>query len=183
MTKYDDEIQLKKDEQVNTKKSWWLPVGIVGIFMGGLWFILGMFIAYQLPETRSNFITIEWETESETDTAGFNVYRAASQGRQCEDIDPAEYAQVNALLINSEGGATFGARYAFRDPSVQRDVDYCYQLEDVELSGTATKHAPIVGPRLRSLDRTLYMILAPLSLIGGGVAVIGGAYLLYKSSR
>ena len=56
------------------------------ILIGLLWLVLGGFILYQLPETRSNFITIEWETETETDTAGFNVYRAPSDGAECADV-------------------------------------------------------------------------------------------------
>ena len=82
--------------------------------------------------------------------------------------------QVNNQLINSEGTATSGARYSYRDASVQRGVDYCYQLEDIELSGTTTRHDPIVGPRLRRIDRVLYMILAPVSLIVGTWLIISG---------
>ena len=144
------------------------------ILIGLLWLVLGGFILYQLPETRSNFITIEWETETETDTAGFNVYRAPSDGAECADVLKETYVQVNNQLINSEGTATSGARYSYRDASVQRGVDYCYQLEDIELSGTTTRHDPIVGPRLRRIDRVLYMILAPVSLIVGTWLIISG---------
>ncbi len=150
------------------------------IVIGILWLILGGFILYQLPDSRSNFITIEWETETETDTAGFNVYRAKadenppSADEKCLNVDADEYEQVNLQLINSEGGAQSGARYEYKDFSVERGTDYCYQLEDIELSGTRTRHDPIDGPRLRQIDRILYMILAPVSLMVGVWLIVSG---------
>lgn len=146
------------------------------IVLGILWLLLSGFIFYQLPATRSNFIEIDWATETETDTAGFNVYRAELVGESCVDVPESDYVRINNQLESAKGDATSGADYSYKDGDVERGVDYCYQLEDIELNGTKTRHDPIKGPRLRQIERVLYFALAPVSL---GV----GLWLIYSAFR
>lgn len=78
-------------------------------------------------------VTLSWETATEVDNAGFNLYRASSA------TAPAE--QINATLIPAEGDTIFGATYAFED--TPGSGIFYYWLEDVDLSGKTTRHGPI----------------------------------------
>jgi hypothetical protein len=144
------------------------------LVLGVAWIVLGMVIVSQLPNTVRTFITINWATETETDTAGFNIYRAESTGESCEGIPPQAYVQINDELISSTGSAIVGDSYSYVDRSVERDRRYCYQLEDVELGGRLERHDPIPGKAPRQIDRILYIVLAPLSLVVGMSLIVSG---------
>lgn len=148
------------------------------ILIGILWLILGAVIFWQLP-TAVGSIRVTWETETEQDNAGFNVYRAeapegANDADDCVDVRAEEYVQVNDQLIGSTGSTVEGGSYIFDDLSAETDKRYCYQLEDVELSGRVERHPPIFGRAPRQFDRILYLVLAPLSLIVGTGLIISG---------
>jgi hypothetical protein len=77
--------------------------------------------------------TINWETASELQNAGFNLYRAPSADGPWE--------QVNGDLIPGQGNSQFGWSYSFADaPGFGR---YFYMLEDVETTGITTLHDPV----------------------------------------
>lgn len=80
-------------------------------------------------EEADGGVNISWTTASETDNAGFNVYRAKS-------LD-GPFSKVNEKLI-AAGGEGIGASYTFHDPDGK--ANQAYQLEDVEVSGLATRH-------------------------------------------
>jgi hypothetical protein len=79
-------------------------------------------------------VHLEWETASEIDNAGFNLYRSAG----------GERVKLNAALIPTQGGPTRGVRYAIDDPEVAFGTTYSYTLEDVDVHGQATLHGPVV---------------------------------------
>lgn len=80
-------------------------------------------------------VLLTWETASEHDNAGFNLYRSASLA----DIGQ----QLNAALIPSQSlGGDLGASYEFLDSTTLPGVIY-YTLEDVDFSGVRTPHGPI----------------------------------------
>ncbi len=86
-------------------------------------------------------VTLKWQTASEIDNAGFNLYRA-------EEKD-GDYEQINDSLIAAEGYATEGAAYEFVDEDVENRTKYWYLLEDVDLNGVSTVHGPVrATPRL-----------------------------------
>ncbi|MFC1591022.1 hypothetical protein ACFL43_00710 [Thermodesulfobacteriota bacterium] len=86
-------------------------------------------------------ITITWETESEIDNAGFNIYRAEAAN--------GEYTLLNTSLIAAEGNPAHGASYEFVDQGLQNRKTYYYKLEDIDQDGTATMHGPVDAmPRL-----------------------------------
>ena len=90
---------------------------------------------------RSGRVILDWSTESETDNAGFNIYRAESES--------GAYIKINDSFIPSQGSSTQGASYEFIDTNVQNRKTYYYKLEDIDLSGTATMHGPVnATPRL-----------------------------------
>ena len=82
-------------------------------------------------------IYLTWETASERDNLGFNLYRASSLQKQGE--------KVNATLIPSRSpGGGEGAAYEFLDTTVRPGQTYSYILEDVDLNGRRTTHGPAV---------------------------------------
>jgi hypothetical protein len=82
-------------------------------------------------------VLLEWETASEMDTAGFNLWRAEAAS--------GPYIQLNADLIPARGEPYVGARYHYIDQAVVRGMTYYYQLEDVDLFGVRTRHGPVTA--------------------------------------
>jgi hypothetical protein len=82
-------------------------------------------------------IVVEWETVSEVDNVGFNLYRAESA--------EGPRTQLNAGLIRSllPPGSAEGASYLFLDESARPGVTYSYWLEDVDVYGVSTFHGPV----------------------------------------
>jgi hypothetical protein len=80
-------------------------------------------------------VLLAWETGSEVDNAGFNLWRS--------EAEEGGYVQINAALIPAEGDAASGARYRYTDGDVVQDVTYWYKLEDVDVHGVSTFHGPL----------------------------------------
>jgi hypothetical protein len=79
-------------------------------------------------------VTVAWETVSEIDNAGFNLYRSAS----------AAGPQTLLAYVPSQGpGSSQGFAYSYEDLAVQPGQTYWYWLEDVSLSGATTLHGPV----------------------------------------
>lgn len=76
-------------------------------------------------------IIIRWSTETEVNTAGFNVYRALAE--------EGPWEQINSRLIPGSPDPLRGGSYVFTDTQVIAGVTYWYELEEVELSGQATR--------------------------------------------
>ena len=84
----------------------------------------------------ANAIQLTWETASEMDNLGFNLYRA-------EAVDGAR-SQLNGRLIPVQmPGSSMGATYQFLDEAAQPGVTYYYWLEDVDVYSVATQHGPV----------------------------------------
>ena len=91
---------------------------------------------------RNKKVIIKWSTESETDNAGFNIYRSTSE--------EGDYEQINDLLISAEGSITEGAEYEFVDEDVKNKKTYYYKLEDIDMLGISTIQEPVSAtPRLK----------------------------------
>lgn len=92
------------------------------------------------PEGRG--ITVRWETASEIDNAGFNLYRATAL--------EGEKMQLNGDLIPSKvpPGSPIGAEYSWLDNRVVAGTIYYYWLEDVDIYGRATLHGPVKAEAL-----------------------------------
>lgn len=94
-------------------------------------------------------ILVEWETASEKDNLGFNLFRATSPG--------GERIKLNTTLIPSnDPGGNLGSKYAYTDVfDLQPDTVYYYWLEDMDMSGKLTLHGPTStqSPALLLLNR------------------------------
>ncbi|MFQ5577207.1 MAG: lamin tail domain-containing protein [Anaerolineae bacterium] len=87
-------------------------------------------------------VTLAWQTGTEIDNAGFNLYRAASAN--------GPWTKINSALIAAQGDPVAGAGYTFADRP--GSGLFYYTLEDVDFNGQATRHGPLraaVGPALR----------------------------------
>lgn len=80
------------------------------------------------------YVEIEWETVTETNNAGFNLYRGLSS--------EGERFLISQGLIAAKGEELKGGSYSFTDHDAAEDIAY-YWLEDVDLQGKATMHGPV----------------------------------------
>jgi hypothetical protein len=90
-------------------------------------------------------VTLQWVTATEIDTAGFILFRSATEGGARVQVTPA--------LIAAQGGGITGASYSVTD--YPGNGTYYYWLVDVDYSGQSGLHGPAVGkvlPAFRSLE-------------------------------
>jgi len=83
-------------------------------------------------------IAIEWETASEQDHWGFNLYRGTAP-----DFENASWIGFEA----AEGGD--GRTYRYEDGDVVLGRIYYYWLEDVDAAGTKTQYGPATAMLVR----------------------------------
>lgn len=72
-------------------------------------------------------VKIEWTTETELDTYGFNLIRQDGINRTSESV-------VNPQMIIARGSPIDGATYQFIDRDVRSGQNYFYLLQEVTLS-------------------------------------------------
>ncbi len=77
---------------------------------------------------------ITWETASEVNTAGFNIYRGATE--------EGPWIQINESLIPPSDDPLQGGQYEFSDDDADAGEVYFYLLEEVELSGSVNRYPP-----------------------------------------
>ncbi len=81
-------------------------------------------------------VDIEWETATELDTVGFNVYRT--------DSPDGDLVKVNDGLIPASSEPLTGGKYHFIDRSPQLGITYYYYLEDVDENGVTDLNGPTI---------------------------------------
>lgn len=81
-------------------------------------------------------VRIEWRTETEINTAGFNLYRG-------ESPDGPFDVKVNEQLIPPSADPLTGKSYVYVDRTAQVGVTYYYQLQEVEKNGRVNTYGPI----------------------------------------
>ncbi len=94
---------------------------------------LASFDAAQVGEA----IRVSWETVSELNNLGFNLWRGTNPA--------APDQQLNASLIPSQGpGSGQGFSYEWLDSAnLVNNTTYYYWLEDMDISGQTTRHGPV----------------------------------------
>ncbi|MBS3768233.1 MAG: T9SS type A sorting domain-containing protein, partial [Candidatus Cloacimonetes bacterium] len=85
-------------------------------------------------ESKNN-IQIHWSTATETDVAGFNIYRS--------DDHSAPETRINVVLISGAGNSSEPRNYLFEDIDANTKVPYYYWLEVVNFDGSYSYHGPI----------------------------------------
>ena len=104
--------------------------------LGVLWLLFGitlLIVQIALPAE----VEIQWETETEFDTAGFNIYRS-------DDLN-GSFKQLNEKLIPGAEDAASGGDYSYVDTDVRKGKTYFYRLEDVEFDNTTTLQEPLAA--------------------------------------
>lgn len=101
-------------------------------------------------------VRVEWSTETEMNTAGFNLFR----GESAEGPFPLK---VNAQLIPPAADPLTGGEYSYVDSTAQIGQVYYYQLQEVEKSGSTNSFGPI-RVQAGGLDWRLAAVLIPLGL-------------------
>jgi len=125
----------------------------------GLLALAGLALGYRaVTASTEAVIIVEWTTASEVDTAGFNLYRS-------EDPD-GPFTRINDHLIPASPDPLLGGSYTFTDTDVVAGRTYYYQLEDVEIDGTTTRHGPI---EVKAEGGGRMGMLLAIALIGGAV--------------
>lgn len=83
--------------------------------------------------TAGTTANVVWETGTELDNAGFNVYRS--------DSFTGPWVKVNETLIAATGDNVSGGEYTFIHQAGRGT--YYYRLADVAFDGTETMHTPV----------------------------------------
>ncbi|RMF44414.1 MAG: hypothetical protein D6755_09195 [Anaerolineae bacterium] len=128
------------------------------LFLGSLGF---GFWAWQ--QWQHAIVVVEWSTASELDTVGFNVFRS--------ETESGPYTQVNQNIIPAAGDSLTGSDYRFEDRDVRTGRTYYYELEDVNTTGTGTRHGPIVVQARGQIGYPAVLSLA--LLLGAAFAWMG----------
>jgi len=110
-----------------------------------------------LPVTLSGFSVqlnqngniLSWETASEIDNLGFNIYRAASDN---SDEPETHFNKINNKLIPGLGSSSSGQNYSYLDQQISDNTYFWYFLEDISLSGIKTVHDTIMINRTTEYD-------------------------------
>ena len=135
------------------------------VVLGVLWLLLStVVLGYEVGRPRE--IIVHWVTETEIDTAGFNLYRA--------DSADGPFVRLNSMLIYGEGAPLTGSEYEFIDSDVGRDQSYFYQLEEVEVDGQINE-LDLIRASVQPVQ-TLVVILAVVGLLIGGYLLASGLF-------
>ncbi len=81
-------------------------------------------------------VRVDWSTETEMNTAGFNLYRG-------ESADGPFDVKVNDQLIAPAKDPMTGGKYQYVDNTAKPGVTYYYRLEEVEKNGATNNYGPI----------------------------------------
>ena len=112
-------------------------------------------------------VVVEWSTETELNTAGFNLYRGTAEAGPFD-------VRVNEQLIPASPDPLTGGKYSYVDRTARAGAMYYYQLQEVERTGVVNKHGPI-AVRAGGFDWRLAAVL--------GVLAIGVLFLWIKGGR
>lgn len=164
----DSELEEQKKEPKKAKQAAGPQLSF--IVLGIFWFILAASLLYS--QYRPSII-ITWSTETEFDTAGFNIYRSVAPGDEdCEALVADDYDLITDELIPGSDDPESGGDYEYRDKDVKAGLTYCYQLEDTEFSSRTERHQPLIA---EAAEPELWAItLAAASTIIGLLLIITG---------
>lgn len=83
-------------------------------------------------------IRITWETASERDNLGFNLWRATTPDSPTEQLN-------DELIMSQSPGGGQGAFYEWTDGDVMEGPLYHYWLDAVSIDGTITRYGPVTA--------------------------------------
>jgi hypothetical protein len=101
-------------------------------------------------------VSVQWQTETEMETAGFNLFRGTSP-------DGPFDVKINESLIPPADDPLTGKDYTYVDRSTQPGVTYYYQLQEVERNGRVNTFGPI-SVRAGGFDWRHGLVLGSLAI-------------------
>lgn len=104
-------------------------------------------------------VILSWETASESDNLGFNLYRAT--GAQ-------DRVRLNAELIPGAGTTLDPQQYSFVDDQVSAGETYRYWLEQVDIAGNVEMFGPVAIVVPGTLPGSLTLAVSPVPAREGG---------------
>ena len=85
---------------------------------------------------KGRAVQLTWQTASEIDNLGFNLYRAESL--------KGPRTKLNSSLIPAQApGSPVGATYQFTDKALKKSATYYYWLQAVDVNGMVTEYGPV----------------------------------------
>lgn len=81
-------------------------------------------------------VAVEWETASEVDMAGFNLYRS-------ENKDGPFTEKINSEVVPPAEDPLAGGKYSYPDAQVKSGTTYYYMLEAVSQNGSSQRFGPV----------------------------------------
>jgi subtilisin-like proprotein convertase family protein len=111
--------------------------GDIGAFSGG-WSLdiatqpTAVTMARMTAQTTRAGVLLRWQTGTEADLLGFQIYRSRGQSWQ----------RITRSLIAAKGSVS-GASYRYLDRTARRGASYRYRIKAVNRDGTATWFGPV----------------------------------------
>ncbi len=139
---------------------------ILLIFMGIVWLLFGGVLIFFPHLIFPPTVTVQWDTETEINTAGFNLYRGESEND--------DYMLINDTLIDSEGNSVSGASYEYVDKSVERGKTFYYLLEEVQIDGQTNRYEEAkFSYEVPGLSGLIVLLAAVVIVVGLALLVMG----------
>ncbi|GEM_PF-5271973 len=104
-----------------------IPVGVTAVDL----------VTFSANPAVKGGVNLTWQTSTESDNVGFNVWRANTVN--------GTYTKINKTLIAAKGDAFTGASYGFVDTTAAKGTTYYYKIENMERAGTSVFYSPIPG--------------------------------------
>jgi hypothetical protein len=120
-------------------------------------------------------VRVEWSTETEMNTAGFNLYRG-------ESADGPFDVKVNEQLVAPSADPMTGGKYQYVDKTARPGITYYYRLEEVERNGGTNNFGPI-SVRAGGLEWWHVLVLVGLAAIAVALWLLGGRKEAKKQSE
>lgn len=119
-----------------------------------------------------NDILITWETATELDNLGFNLYHSTSA--------EGAYVKLNDTLIPAQNpGQVLGATYTWLDEDIISGSAHYYMLEDVDINGVSTTHGPASVPVQSPTALSLASVTAQSGALLVTALTVAGVVSLY----
>ena len=98
---------------------------------------------------------LHWQTASEINTLGFNIYKAVAEEQK--DVSELQFFKITPRLIPGAGNSNTTREYSFTDKFVENERYYWYRLEEVDYNGNKTELATRMVFRPDNLIRKFYL--------------------------
>ena len=127
---------------------------------------------------QPDHVLVTWETVSELNNAGFNLYR--------DTLPAGPGVQINSTLIASQGpGSTGGFSYNWQDFDAPDSTPLYYWLEAVDLNGNTSRYGPVSVELAQPTAVGLHRFAAQATTAGWpvwpvGLAALAGATLTVR---